>query len=150
MPSGKTHFAFELVLWPLFLAGYDWFLQPTTTELTLFTGAYIFSSLLLSPDLDLYRNRARRRWGPLGFIWTPYAKLFKHRGLSHSLLFGTMTRLLYLTLLFSLVAVGLAYAGLALPGKLQIEPRLLLIAYAGLALPNLLHVLLDRLVSAFK
>jgi uncharacterized metal-binding protein len=131
------------------VAGYAWFLNPPTEELAVFAGTYLFSSLFFSPDLDLRRNSSRRRWGPLGFIWTPYTKVFKHRGVSHSLVFGTMTRLLYLTALSGLVLMGLLYAGMAMP-HLKVPPRLLLIAYAGLAIPNILHATLDRLVSAFK
>lgn len=149
MPSGKTHIAFELFLWPIFIAGYAWFLKPPMEDLTVFAGTYLFSSLFFSPDLDLRRNSSRRRWGPLGFIWTPYTKVFKHRGVSHSLVFGTMTRLLYLTALSGLVLLGLLYAGMVLP-QVKVEPHLLLIAYAGLAIPNIVHATLDRIVSALK
>ena len=150
MPSGKTHIAVELLLWPGFMAGYYYFLQPTWGQLVLFGGAYLFASLLLSPDLDLRHNNTRRRWGPLGFIWIPYFKIFKHRGMSHSLMFGSLTRLVYLGAVFGLVLVGLSSLGFALPEQAPawLNERILIILRAGLSLPNLLHVLLDRVVSA--
>lgn len=150
MPSGRTHKAVELILWPGFVAGLYILFQPTWGELAIFSGTYLASSLLLSPDLDLRHNISRRRWGLLGFIWVPYFKVFKHRGLSHSLLLGPLTRLIYLGLIVGLVLVGLSYLGLALPqGPIRIEGRILLILGAGLYIPNVLHVLLDRLMSTF-
>lgn len=150
MPSGKTHFAVELLLWPGFMVGYSYFFQPMWGELALFGGAYLFASLLLSPDLDLRHNSTRRRWGPLGFIWVPYFTIFKHRGMSHSLMFGSLTRLVYLGVIFGLVLVGLSSLGFALPGEAPawLNVRILVILGAGLYLPNVLHVLLDRVVSA--
>jgi uncharacterized metal-binding protein len=152
MPSGKTHIAVELIAWPGFVAGFDHLLRPTWEETALFAGAYLFSSLLLSPDLDLRHNRTRRRWGPLGFIWIPYFSIFKHRGVSHSLLFGSLTRLVYLGAIFGLVLVGLSSVGFALPQQTPswLDERTLIILGAGLYLPNVLHVLLDKIVSVFR
>lgn len=151
MPSGKTHLAVELVLWPALLAGFYYFFTPHWEELLLFGGAYLLSSLLLSPDLDLRHNSARRRWGPLGFIWVPYFKIFKHRGMSHSLLLGSLTRLVYLGAVFGVMLVGLSSLGFALPEEAPswFNERTLLILGVGLYLPNVLHVLLDKMVSAF-
>jgi uncharacterized metal-binding protein len=149
VPSGKTHVAVETILLPAFIAGYEWLLKPPTVELGIFAGTYLFSSFFLSPDLDLRHNSARRRWGPLGFIWTPYTIVFKHRGMSHSVILGTMTRLIYLAALSGFVSLALVYAGMNLP-QVTFQPRLLLIAYAGLAIPNILHATLDRIVSACK
>lgn len=144
--------AVEMTLLPALGAAYYVTLQPTTTELVVFAGSYLFSSLLLSPDLDLHKNAARRRWGPLGFLWAPYSKMFKHRGLSHSLVLGPLTRLLYLGLVLAGVIAGLSYLwGLTLPEEaisFWENRRLLLALGVGLYLPNVLHVLLDRGVSA--
>jgi uncharacterized metal-binding protein len=151
MPSGRTHTAFELLIAPGFAAGLYVLFEPSLGEVALFGGTYLLSSLFLSPDLDLHKNLARRRWGPLGFIWTPYSKIFKHRGLSHSLLLGPITRLIYLGVVFGLVLWGLSHVGLAPPqGSPKLGERTLFIVGAGLYLPNVLHVLLDRLVSALR
>ncbi len=63
-----------------------------------FAAAYLLGTLLVTPDLDLHFNDARRRWGGLRFIWAPYAALSKHRGMSHSWLLGPLIRLGYLAL----------------------------------------------------
>ena len=146
--------AVEMALLPAIGAAYHLTLQPEPVELAVFVGGYLFSSLLLSPDLDLHKNAARRRWGPLGFIWAPYSRVFKHRGLSHSLVLGPLTRLLYLGIVLAGVLAGLSYLwGLTLPeeavGLLE-NQRLLWVLGAGIYLPNMLHVLLDRIVSALR
>lgn len=156
MPSGKTHVHMELLLLPGFLIAFHALLDPRWTELLLFASAFLAGSLWLSPDLDLRANAARRRWGPLGFIWLPYAKAFRHRGISHSPLVGPLTRLLYLGLVLGAVVAALGSLGFTLPRTSQLPAgpdrwpwiRALIASGAGLYLPNVLHVLLDRAASA--
>ena len=144
MPTGKVHLAFELATLP------GWVLAGGLagvghTSLTIFSLSYVGASLFLSPDLDLARSDPSRRWGPLRFLWAPYAALFRHRGISHSLL-GPLTRLLYLAALSSLVFLPLHFlAGVPLPSRFPSEviPPVLV----GVYLPHLLHVGLDRLVA---
>ncbi len=149
MPSGKTHLGIELILLPVWVALFYLFIDTSWQAGALFAGAYLFSSLLLSPDLDLRHNRSRRRWGLLGFIWIPYTKVFKHRGVSHSLLFGTVTRLGYLGVLSLLIALGLSYFRVwAVPlDSLTAAPldlKLVGTLVAGLWLPNTIHTLTDH------
>lgn len=125
----------------------------------LFGLSYLFSSLMFSPDLDLRHNRSRNNWGILGCVWLPYTKIFKHRGLSHSLLFGTVTRLFYLCIMVAFAVLG-AWA---------IQRYLLLtdwqvpsfqvdhfsyywigILFVGLWLPNAIHIITDYVHSAWK
>ena len=117
-------------------------------EVAAFLGAYLFSSLFLSPDLDLARSRASRRWGIGRVFWLPYSTLFRHRRLSHHLLWGPLTRILYLGGL-----VLIAYTGIALLSGMAVArpvwPRSLLISVVcGLYLPNQVHIVLDHLWSA--
>lgn len=141
----------ELVLLPAFVTAFYLFIDASWTAIALFTGAYLFSSLLLSPDLDLRHNETRRRWGLLGFIWIPYTKIFKHRGLSHSLFLGTLTRLAYLGLLAFIVACGLSSLNLRVAAPLP-STRLYLwfVGLIGLWLPNMLHALVDRSVRRWR
>jgi uncharacterized metal-binding protein len=60
---------------------------------------------IITPDYDfdkIYIKKIIKKIPVLGFFWNlywyPYSKLFKHRGLSHNLLLGTITRVLYLSL----------------------------------------------------
>lgn len=144
MPSGDRHLKLEMLLLPLFAGGY-YYVDPDWARWGAFVGAYLAASLLLTPDLDLHHNDARKRWGVLGFIWIPYSKIFKHRGLSHSLLFGVLTRVGYLSLLVGAGVAGAYYAGVNVP-TIAWSPNWPLIgaAVAGVYAPNVLHVLYDH------
>jgi uncharacterized metal-binding protein len=160
MANGKTHFRVEAGAG--LLLGGGWAASDTLREAALgalpkealigFGLGYVFSMVWLSPDLDLDRCDARRRWGPLGFLWLLYPRLFAHRGLSHDILLGTATRLAYLGGAVALVAGPAGWAAWSrgwLPaGALDPErlvpllPGLLGFA-AGCWPPNIVHVLVD-------
>ncbi len=73
----------------------------------LIIGAYLFSGLWLSNDLDIY-SRIYRRWGPLRFLWYPYQRFVSHRSwLSHGLVVGPLVRLVYLYVMVQLVLAGI-------------------------------------------
>ena len=78
-----------------------------------FTIGYAFSTFFLSPDLDLFYSKASKNWKLLRVIWWPYSKLMKHRGLSHSLLLSTLSKLLYISvvviLAYTLFLLGVVY-----------------------------------------
>ena len=146
MPSGARHLRLELFLLPVFLAGLYLYGLRWPGLLT-FAGAYLFSSLFLSPDLDLRSNTARRRWGFLGFVWVPYTKVFKHRGLSHNLLLGPLTRIGYLFLVGFIVIYALNYFGLRANIQVHLGKEVLVMTGIGLYLPNSLHILYDHFDS---
>jgi len=145
MPSGRVHLALELGLLPGWVAAGAW-LGVAERTLTAFALSYTCASLLLSPDLDLARSAPARRWGPLRPLWAPYALLFRHRGLSHSLLLGPLTRLLYLGGLAALALLALHHlAGVPLPQR--VPGWLPGPVLAGVYLSHFLHVGLDRLAD---
>lgn len=132
----------ELSALPLFLgAGLALGLEE---DLLPFSLSYLAGALFFSPDLDLWDSKATRRWGPLRFLWAPYARIFRHRGLSHSPLLGPLTRILYLLIWVALVALLFGWR----PPPMEKVPwdkagAVLL----GLFLPQFFHVLLDRLAK---
>jgi len=152
MPKAKAHLATELGLLPpgiialYFLGEATGFTSAKPIFILSFTGGYLFSSLFLSPDLDLKSCACRRRWGSLGFIWNPYSKLFNHRGLSHNPILGTATRLIYIS---PLLIPALFLIGRFLPQLTTIWAEypqdLALTSALGLHLPNWIHIILDRL-----
>ncbi len=150
MPSGRTHLRIEIVLLGLWIgvgvlcAWQGW---VGTDGIAAFVAAYAFSMLLLSPDLDLAMSDSYRRWGPLRWLWVPYAAAFRHRRVSHHPLFGPITRIAYVGLL-ALVGL-LVYLGVsrrAAP-ELSLRPDLVITTLIGLYLPNLLHIAVDGLQS---
>ena len=149
MPSGKTHFKFELATLPLWSLG-GAFLGVPWDELVVFTLSYAGASLLLNPDVDLPQSDVSQRWGPLRLLWWPYAKIFRHRGISHSILFGPLTRVVYLGILAAALW-GALYLTLGVRVGWRLPPPKTVAAFfAGIYLSNFLHVLLDRLASAFR
>jgi len=124
--------------------------RVTEQAILTFAVSYILSMALLSPDLDLSRSRASRRWGLLRWLWVPYAIVFRHRQMSHHLILGPLTRVLYL------LAIGLALAFVYMvltrrALQFSIPPlSSILAALLGLYLPNLTHILSDRLHSEWR
>jgi uncharacterized metal-binding protein len=145
VPSGRTHLAIELGLLgfyaiPLLLLVRAGHIAPWAAAA--FAVSYLFSSVLLSPDLDLARSRPARRWRAGRFLWFPYALVFRHRGLSHHLLLGPLTRIAYLgaLLAFLLWGAGLLTQEIRVPRWTVLVPVLV-----GLYLPNQVHIVMDRL-----
>jgi len=78
---------------------------------------------LVTPDIDVdhrtyEERRIRRALGPVGVVWQmlwcPYALLFRHRGVSHWPVVGTLTRAGYLAAIVAVLATVVGYdVGLA-------------------------------------
>lgn len=78
----------------------------TTQDIVAIDAGIAISTLVLSPDMDLFTSKSMEDWGILRFFWWPYAKLVKHRDRLHTPILGTTVRwsnlliLLILGLLF--------------------------------------------------
>ncbi|MGQ4647557.1 DUF2227 family putative metal-binding protein [Lyngbya aestuarii] len=109
MPSGQTHD--RITLWSLpVVMGLTLVLTRSSDLTLLVSGGFLFSGLMLSPDLDLY-SRPFKRWGWLRWIWIPYQKGMRHRSmLSHGPIIGTTLRIVYLASWI----VGLGVLGLVI------------------------------------
>lgn len=127
--------ATALLCLPLYLCGYP------ITSASLTTGLMI-GTLLITPDLDLHLNDARRNWGPLRFIWTPYAALSRHRGMSHTYLLGPSIRLAYLALWT--LPVFMLWHSLQ-PASIHLDPRIVVLVLVGYFLAQWLHLICDRI-----
>jgi uncharacterized metal-binding protein len=150
MPSGKTHLRIEAVLlavWAggaVLLARRGWI---EAGEIGTFVGAYLFSMLLLSPDLDLAKSDSYRRWGPLRWLWAPYAAAFQHRRISHHPLFGPITRIGYVGVIASVALLVYILATRSVIPPVAVRAEFVLAVLIGLYLPNLTHIAADGLQS---
>nr|WP_221284383.1 metal-binding protein [Deinococcus humi] len=153
VPSGRVHNLINIAAYSvlaaatLILSRQD-LLTITPVQALNFTLAYAAGTFLLSPDLDLADGRvdSKRHWGLLGFVWVPYGKLFRHRGLSHSWVLGPLTRLAYLALLITLVVGVLRYVvpGMTLPTIPQpISLKFIVPLVLGYFLSQWLHLIAD-------
>lgn len=159
MPSGKTHTRIDLFLLVTIL-GPAWYFWPSFVKAfgrdemaeygVVFIVAYLFGTFLLSPDMDLNTSDPMKNWGVLRLLWRPYARVFKHRGLSHMPIVGTLTRVVYiLIVVYALSAVANAFFDLgwkmSVDDFVKIDRNAIVVGLVGLCLPDLFHILADRL-----
>jgi uncharacterized metal-binding protein len=168
MPSGRTHDLITLLLAPPTAAAAYYFTGDWTI-VAITTAMMIFGGFMFGPDLDI-QSRQYARWGPLRFLWWPYKAILPHRSrLSHSILIGTVIRIIYFLAVITLVlAVALyvrdAYVnregasvgavadalGEVLRALAPIKRSYLLAAFAGLWVGATSHTVSDVLGSFFK
>ena len=91
MALGKTHdklnlFAGSLIAGLLIGIEQSW---PVTLS---FCCGWLLATLIFGPDTDIM---PKKRAKLLRLFLFPYSLLFKHRGVSHNLLLGTLTRVVY-------------------------------------------------------
>jgi uncharacterized metal-binding protein len=118
MPSGSTHD--RITLWSLpIITGLTAAVTRSGNLTLLVSGGFLFSGLMLSPDLDLH-SLPFKRWGWLRWIWIPYQKAMHHRSVfSHGPLIGTTLRVLYLAswmALLGLLGLGVVQCSGMFPG----------------------------------
>lgn len=165
MPNFRAHTTINLIA----LAGvsytaverYD--VSPAVVGVA--AASFTVATFLLSPDLDLKHSSPSRNWGPLKLLWRPYQMLFKHRGLSHSLIFSSLSRLVYLGVVAFVAMVlwrmgngasadSVAESAAFIPdvarSVLGAHGDQLATAAAGVALSDACHIVTDRLVSALR
>ena len=91
MALGKTHDKINWVVGSLFTGSLVAFNVKLIFCFCYLIG-WLFSTWFFSPDTD---QRPKKRSGVLQFFLYPYSIISKHRGLSHSLLWGTIYRIVY-------------------------------------------------------
>ncbi|NGX62142.1 MAG: hypothetical protein K940chlam9_01636 [Chlamydiae bacterium] len=148
MANYKTHSSFNLFLaLPIFVVGIYYLLGPSSSYLLTFIGVFAYSTLFMSPDLDLVHNiKLKSLRGVLSLPFRFYSQVFKHRGISHSFFFGSFTRILWLGgiafLLFFLLYQALPSQKNFLLFYNQ-HKLYLLYGVAGICLADWCHLLLD-------
>ena len=148
MSNYKAHTAFNLVVaLPTLILAASYLLHPHDTLLLLFGGSFTYATLFMSPDMDLANKiKLFSLKGFLTFPFRSYSWAFSHRGISHSVLFGTLTRVIWLmgfiTLAFYVVYQvkldGGSFARFILTHKPEVS-----YVFAGVFLADLCHLLLD-------
>ncbi|MBC8550877.1 MAG: DUF2227 family putative metal-binding protein [Candidatus Brocadiales bacterium] len=104
----------------------------------LYTIMGMFLGVFVTPDLDLYENCRGTFWC---WFWKPYGKMFRHRGISHTPIIGTLTRIVYAGIF---PAIYIIKNGISLPWNI------LLLILLGLCLSDTLHVIMDRISTWIK
>jgi uncharacterized metal-binding protein len=108
MPNARTHDAITYAIIPFTFLGAEMYWGNHATS-AIATVAMLFSGLMFGPDLDL-DSKPYRRWGPLKFLWKPYQAALPHRSkLSHGPILGTVIRIVYFLIVFSLFTATVLY-----------------------------------------
>lgn len=107
MAKGKSHDKFNLYL-GAFFTGSIVGLFIGINEAGPFMAGWVIGTLFLSPDLDI---GPKKRAGILGTALYPYSLLFKHRGISHHFLWGTLSRVVYLYIMAMFIIFLLSKMG---------------------------------------
>lgn len=176
MPQTKLHSKFNtLILLPLFLALAWYYVSRNLEILAVFSACFLYATFFANPDVDLANQQ--KLFTLKGIMLIPfklfYAPFFKHRSkISHSLIWGTPTRLLAIFLFVVLISFTGLMINKIIYGSLSISdfPRLLnelwnvvkfsfndllsfseknkilcISAISGFYLADFGHILLDRL-----
>lgn len=152
MSNYRGHTAFNMAIGlPLIGLTQYFYAVASETLFALFCASFVYGTLFMSPDLDLAKNI--RLLSLRGFLTLPfrsYSRFFRHRGLSHSIFFGTLTRLLWLALWgVAIVFVSAKFRPNPKPyvAFFKANQIYFYFAIAGLFLADMMHLLLDRITS---
>jgi uncharacterized metal-binding protein len=149
MPCYKTHCRFNTLLaLPIFLLGLWYFSETSLPYLLAFGSLFLYATFFLSPDLDLaHKYKLFSLRGLLTLPFRPYALFFKHRGLSHHPLFGTLTRILWLVGLCLVAGYFFSWNKEHFFSFWEEHYSYLIYGLGGIAAADLSHLFLDRLNS---
>lgn len=156
MSNYKTHFSFNLLTGlPASVLSLHYVLEPAPLLLATFCLTFIYSTCFMNPDLDLvHQIKLHSIKGFFSLPFRMYSKVFRHRGLSHSFLFGTLTRVLWLSV-FGFIIFFAFYQTAPTQNSLMayFKHHKLYIYYAlaGIVVADWCHLLLDyKNVKIFK
>ncbi|WP_297887424.1 metal-binding protein [Sulfurihydrogenibium sp.] len=156
MASGRTHDIVNLLVLPPAV----YYLQPS--DFIAFTGGYLVGTFFLTPDNDIYLSKPNKRWNILRIMWYPYTKVFKHRGVSHIPIYGTVFKIIYLSVIFFLILFLLKYfLDYFYPDKQLItlsfhnlkdfvSSPFVLSFFIGIVLAEIVHIFTDIIYSTIK
>ncbi|NGX51630.1 MAG: hypothetical protein K1060chlam2_01503 [Chlamydiae bacterium] len=145
--SGHARFNLFLAL-PLLLGALYAFLHPSRDLMITFASVFVYSTLFMNPDLDLANQiKLFSIRGLFALPFRSYAALFSHRGLSHNLIVGSITRILWLAGWGALIFLAI-YKTLPTEASLRrfyhhYQP-FILYSFAAISLADWCHLLLDR------
>ena len=133
---------------PILLALIFYLMDPKLYLLLTFGSTFVYATLFMSPDLDLAHQI--RLFSILGFLSIPfrsYSRLFSHRGLSHHILLGSATRILWLSgwgaLIFYIIYQSVPDQSTLLKFYNH-HQSYILYGLAGICFADWGHLLLDR------
>lgn len=149
MPNYKTHNYFNCII-ALPISLYvllELFSFPLKYTLT-FSASFLYATFFMNPDLDLAGQiKLRSIRGVLSIPFRLYAKIFKHRGLSHRFFWGTLSRLIWLVFFFLAISFFIEFSFFNREELLYLYKQykpFLWFGFCGIIIADLSHLLLDK------
>jgi len=162
MSKGKSHDRFNLIIGAI-LTGLLLGLERSWPVVLVFVIGWLIATFIFSPDTDI---APKKRTTILRLFLYPYSVFFKHRGISHSILFGTLTRVMYVLWCFGIliwifqkmgyIPITIENYGAFLWDFLinydysKLHYKMLTWFYLGMFLADFCHIFLDRLTHFIK
>jgi len=150
MPKYSTHTTFNLSLsFPLILTALYLYSHPTPLQLGFFSIAFIYTTLFMHPDMDIaYKIKKLSLRGFLSLPFIGYANLFRHRGISHTLILGSITRILWLCAVVFIICYAFNlcfFTKTSLTLYCIHYKKEMLYGFIGICTADASHLLLDKL-----
>ncbi len=142
MSDGIDHAIASLVLAPL--VAYGTFIRTYNPLVAIGVGAGCVFGIVMSPDLDINHSTYGENLLPgcVGGVWKSwwwlYSIIFKHRGISHWFIIGTITRFVYLFFPVYLVFYSLGVS-------VTLFNACLLYLFIGVCISDTAHIIMDFL-----
>lgn len=144
MANYKTHVGFNLFLaLPIVVGLGCYFVHPSEKAVIIFIVAFTYATLFMNPDLDLVHQI--KLFSLRGFLTLPfrgYSRICKHRGISHSFLLGSLTRIIWLSAIVCLFAFSFSLSDTVFSFYKRFKVHFIYIL-AGICLADWSHLLLD-------
>ncbi len=148
MSNYRTHNCFNFfIIFPPCLIGAYYYL-PKELVITFFIS-FIIGTLLINPDCDIaHKTYVFSLRGILLYPFRFYSRVFSHRGISHSHIAGTLTRIIWLFVFFLPIILFLFFLYPRVLETFSIflasHPKELLVVFLALLISDSAHILLDR------
>ena len=151
MANGKTHDRVNMLIGTVIVGTMIGFTNPWQIVFSFSTG-WLVATYVFTPDLDV---GPKNRKSLFGVVLYPYSIFFKHRGLSHSLFFGTLSRVTYVALVtlvfyFIFLSGGLEQTGGTVVSLIKgynyniIFYKAFTWVFIGMLGADLCHILVDK------
>lgn len=147
MPNGHVHDTVNVILLTIFVlvvSTHDYLKlgSDNVILLVIFSVSFLFGTFFLSPDLDL-ASVPYKRWGFLRVLWWPYKEAFKHRKMSHHIIFGPLSIVGYFTMLIVLFLWLIN----SIHRIQDYQYVMYIVMIVGFVLSIETHIILDRITS---
>ena len=147
MASYKTHTLFNLSFFlPATALLLFYLFHPSRADLIAYSASFVYGTLYMGPDADVAdKIKLLSLRGIMSLPFRPYSKLFAHRGISHWLIIGTATRIIWLAslLIIPYIIYKRSFSLYPLVSFYTTYKSTIIYALSGLCLSDFGHLLLD-------